>query len=480
MEMIRQNYNHPSIFIWSYCNEVMLGGKKENKEYCDTLVQFLKKMESVVRIEDPRRITSIAFHAGDIYDKYGVGNIPMTVGWNRYDGLGTGHFQSFSDFLNDEVKKYPKRSIFISEYGVGSDARIHSLSPQGGDYSIEFQQSFHEYYLPEILKRKFVVGSSLWNLIDFGSALRKESMPHVNNKGILHRDREPKDVYYYYQAMLAKKPVVYIASRDWTLRAGTACDSVNNFAYQKVKIYSNLKQVELFLNHKSLGKQSAVNCNTIYNVPFIDGKNLLEVRAIDTENQYVYDDLTIDFKVNPYNLNAYKKNDLQIAVNAGSNCFYLDNDAKIIYQPDQLYRKGNWGYIGKSVNTTITQQEIGATDNGPLYQTGRENMKEYKFDVPDGVYNVDLSFCEPVSPVRKSLYILDSKDVNILANRVFNVFLNEQKVLSDFNIAKNGGALTAVIKTYTLTVKNGKGINIMFEPIIGKPIISGIKIMRMY
>ena len=480
IEMIRQNYNHPSILIWSYCNEVMLGGNKDDKEYCDTLVEFLKRLESVVHKEDPYRITSIAFHAGDIYDKYGVGNIPMTVGWNRYDGLGTGHFQSFSNFLDEEKEQHPTRPIFISEYGVGADARIHNLNPEGCDYSIEYQQHFHEYYLPEILKRKYVVGASLWNLVDFGSALRQESMPHVNNKGIMHQNRDPKDVYYYYQAMLSKEPVVHIASRDWTLRTGTPNDSTDNFAYQAVKIYSNLKEVELFLNHKSLGKQPVNNCFTVYNVPFIDGKNLLEVRAETPDNQYIYDDLMINFKLNPYKLSECKKNDLQVAVNAGSNCFYIDNQTRIVYQPDQPYRKGSWGYIGASCNGTVTQQEINATDNGPLFQTGRENMKAYKFDVPDGVYTVDLYFCEPVRSAKKSLYILDSKDVNATANRVFNVSLNGENIISNFNLAKDCGALTAVTQTYTVSAVNGQGISINFEPVIGKPIISGIKINRMY
>jgi len=482
LEMIRQNYNHPSIFIWAYSNEVMLGRNKEDEfdGYDFALVKFLTDLESTVRSEDPHRITSIACHAGDIYNKSGVADIPMTVGWNRYDGLGSKYLQDFSKFLNEAGTRYPERPIFISEYGAGSDARLHSLNPERGDYSIEFQQFFHEFYLPEILKRKFVVGASIWNLVDFGSALRQESMAHVNNKGIMYQNRNPKDVYYYYQAMLSKKPMVHIASRDWTLRTGTPENEADNFAYQSVKIYSNLKEVELFLNHKSIGKQPVNNCFAIYNVPFIDGKNMLVVKAKTSDNQIVYDNLTINFELNPYLLNECKKNDLQIAVNTGSNCFYTDDQAKIIYQPDQPFRKGSWGYVGEHSNVTGMQLEVNATDNGPLFQTARENMAAYKFDVPDGTYTVDLYFCEPICSAPKSLYILDSKDINASANRVFNVSLNGQKTISDFNLAKSCGALMSVIKTYTVSVVNGRGINIEFETVIGKPIISGIKINRDY
>ena len=459
VEMIRQNYNHPSILIWSYCNEVLLGGNKDKKEYRDSLVKFLKEMEWIVHQEDHSRITSMALHASDIYDQWGVSDIPMTVGWNRYDGLGTGHLRDFTDFLNREKKQHPTRPIFISEYGAGSDARIHNLNPEKCDYSIEFQQRFYEYYLPEILKRKYVVGASLWNLVDFGSALRQESMPHINNKGILYQNRIPKDVYYYYQAMLSKKPVIHIASHDWTLRTGTPDHFSDDFAYQAVKIYSNLREVELFLNHKSLGNHPVNNCNALYHVPFVQGQNLLEARAEVLPGQYIYDDLIIDFKLNPYNLSKYKKTDLQVAVNVGSNCFYIDNQIRIVYQPDQPYRKGSWGYIGDSSNVTSTQQEINATDNGPLFQTGRENMKAYKFDVPDGFYTIDLCFCEPIRPVRKSLYLLDSKDLDQTASRIFNVFINNENIISNFNLAKFCGTLTAVIKTFCVVIAVLTNIN---------------------
>ena len=481
IEMIRQNFNHPSILIWSYCNEVLLGGRNTKQEYRDSLVEFLRQMESIVHKEDPARITSIALHASPIYDQCGVSAIPMTVGWNRYDGLGTGHLQDFTTFLNQEQLQHPSRPIFISEYGAGSDARIHNLNPQKCDYSIEFQQRFHEYYLPEILKRKYVVGSSLWNLVDFGSAFRQESMPHVNNKGIMYQNRVPKDVYYYYQAMLSKKPVVHIASHDWTLRTGTPNNSSDNFVNQPVKIYSNLKKVELFLNHNSLGIQPVnSNCISVYQVPFIQGKNFLEVHSEVSPGKYIDDEVVVDFKLNPYNLRQYKKSDLQIAVNVGSDCYYNDEQTRIIYQPDQYYHQGSWGFIGDSTDIVTTQQEINATTNGPLFQTGRENMKAYKFDVPDGVYTIDLYFCEPIRPIKRSLYILDSKNTDEKANRIFNVLVNGENIISGFNLAQSCGTLTAVIKTYRVSVKNGEGIIIGFKPIMGKPILSGIKVNRMF
>ena len=44
-------------------------------------------------------------------------------------------------------------------------------------------------------KTPYVCGGTHWNFIDFSSALRDESMPRINNKGLAYSDRTPKDVF---------------------------------------------------------------------------------------------------------------------------------------------------------------------------------------------------------------------------------------------------------------------------------------------
>ena len=79
-------------------------------------------------------------------------------------------------------------------------------------------------------------------------------MPRINNKGLVYADRTPKDIYYYYQAAWRKDiPVLHIASRDWTYRSGV--QQGNAPVLLPVKVYSNLPEVELFIDGKSIGKQ---------------------------------------------------------------------------------------------------------------------------------------------------------------------------------------------------------------------------------
>jgi len=484
IEMIRQHYNHPSVMIWAYSNEVLLAGNNKSdtvgyREYTEKLISLHQQLELICRTEDSKRLTALAFHGNPVYNKY-IGDIPMIVGWNRYDGWYGSNLSNFGKFLDEQYRIYPDRPLIISEFGAGSDKRLHSLKPEAFDFSIEYQQLFHESYLKQIMSRTYVVGASVWNFIDFGVANREESMPRINNKGLMYYNREPKDIYYFYQAAFSKNPVAHIASRDWSERIGIPATANDSFVVQPIKVFSNRKEIELFLNKKSLGKQSIEDFHTVYNVPFTDGKNLLELKS-DSSN----DILVIDFKVQPYDLKNCTDNELVIAVNAGSNCFFRDPASRIVYQPDQLYRQGSWGFIGgetfrSSGGRPGVKSEITATDVDPLYQTAREGMEAYKFDVPIGKYELELFFCEIQNiDVDKSVYDLGQKTTVTSKDRIFSVIINNELVLPNLNLAEQFNVLTAVKKTYTIDVTNDKGIEIRFAGVQNKALINGLKITRL-
>jgi beta-galactosidase len=177
------------------------------------------------------------------------------MGWNLYQGWYVG---GFSDFENIRMKIFKNihRPMIISEFGAGSDQRLHSLHPETFDFSIEYQQLYMEHYLPEIVKRKYIIGAAEWNFIDFNVATRQESMPQTNNKGLVYNDRTPKDIYYYYQAFLRKDTaMVHIASDDWKKRnLVNDGDSITI----PLKVYSNQPFVQLNVNGKWFTKRKLI------------------------------------------------------------------------------------------------------------------------------------------------------------------------------------------------------------------------------
>ena len=165
--------------------------KEKQKEIFTITATFAKELDSIVHSEDPNRLSAIAQNSGgkDYYLDYGMSTTPNVIGWNTYYGWYKGNCNQFGEFMDKMHQETPNINSIISEYGAGGDGRLHSLHPEQFDFSIEWQQQYHESYLNQIFDRKFISGAAVWNFIDFNAASRQESMPHINNKGLLYNNR---------------------------------------------------------------------------------------------------------------------------------------------------------------------------------------------------------------------------------------------------------------------------------------------------
>lgn len=487
-EMIRQKYNHPSIIMWGYMNEILLGTLRKVSEdkqpaVLKTTQQLAQRLEKVLHEEDKYRSSVVAQHeAPEKYEDLGLSSISDVLGWNLYQGWYGDDVNQFGVFMDKQHQLYPNRPHIISEYGAGSDKRIHSLQPEIFDFSMEYQQIYHEKMMKMILERPYIAGSALWNLIDFGSAFREESMSHINNKGIVYANRSPKDVYFYYQALLSKKPVLHIASRDWINRVGVKKGINDKYVAQPIKVYSNLKNVELFLDGKSLGSKEVINHIAIWDVNFTDGTHVLTAKG--KEHETLNDAVQITFSSKPTFLENIDNN-FELGVNVGSTSYFTDDASGFTWVPEKKYEKGSWGYIGGEIlrNTPDRigiQLEIAGTHNTPLYQTMRSGIEEFRFDVPNGKYEIELLFAEPGE---KQTSILN--DIGFDANKskdfsVFDISVNGKTRLSNLNILENYGAVTAVNKKYIIDVNKNEGINVAFKAIKGQTLLSAIKLRKTY
>jgi Malectin domain/Legume lectin domain/Chitobiase/beta-hexosaminidase C-terminal domain/Fn3 associated len=92
--------------------------------------------------------------------------------------------------------------------------------------------------------------------------------------------------------------------------------------------------------------------------------------------------------------------------------------------------------------TASTANSIKNTTDPALYQTERYGSFSYQFAVPNGAHNVTLKFAE--------IYWTTT------GQRIFNVSINGTQVLTNFDIVAAAGApLTAIDKTFPVTVSNG-------------------------
>jgi beta-galactosidase len=488
-EMIKQHYNHPSLIIWCYMNEVLLrprfnDDKERQKKYFNSISRLAKALDSLTRVEDPYRYTMMAHH-GD-YNKYkdlGLVELPMVVGWNLYSGWYGARIQDFPAFLDSFHKKHPGQPMLVSEYGADADPRIRSLTPVRFDKSVEYTTEFHQYYLEEMMKRPFVAAAMIWNLADFNSETRTESMPHINNKGLLEWDRTPKDPYYFYQAMLSKNAFVRILN---TKPATGVVDSNGTFSMRTLQVATNLTTTELFINGRSAGKKSTTSGLGEWKIPFINGSN--EVEVVGQRNGKTYKDKArIQFVL----LSSQLKNDSAgfhpLNVLLGAKRYFTDSEEQL-WIPDQVYHKGSWGHIGGKDfkipgNARLpygTDKNILGTSDDPIYQTQQVGIDRYVLDVPAGKYDLTLHFAELQGGIAKGLpYNLSDPDrIEPNGKRIFDVYINGKLVLDSFDISKEHGTATAIAKTIQITIGENKGIEVRFKAIEGEPVLNALQLKR--
>ena len=270
-DLIRQNINHPSIFVWSLFNEVGNGATEDPH-------RELQDLKIIANGEDSTRPT-IAATSTDKYPE--MNKISDLLGWNIYPGWypGWGTKDDFGATLDKHRQDSRQGGICVSEYGAGANAAQHEQNPKqpnaGGQWHPEeWQAEVHEAAWAAMNMRPFVWGTFVWCMFDFAVSSRHEGgIPGRNDKGLVTYDRKTKkDAFYFYKANWSDEPTLNITSRRFTERTNAVTD---------VKIYSNAKEVELLVNGVSLGKQgNATNCIfTWKDAELKPGQNQVEARA---------------------------------------------------------------------------------------------------------------------------------------------------------------------------------------------------------
>ena len=493
-EMVRQDFNRPSVMIWGYMNEIFLRRPYTEGKQLEDYYRFTEKvaraLEATIREEDPSRYTMMAYHnMPQYYEDAHLTEIPMIQGWNLYQGWYEPDINEFQRLLDRAHKAYKGKVLMVTEYGPGVDPRVHSYQPERFDFSQEYGLVYHKHYLNEMMKRPFIAGSSLWNLNDFYSESRVDAVPHVNNKGVVGLNREKKDVYWFYKTALSRRPILVIGNREWKSRGGVV-NTAQKECIQSVPVFSNAEEVELFVNNKSLGKKKIEDNYALFDVPFVSGENLLEAVAVTGDNK-LRDMLRIQFQLVGSQLKDEAVPFTELNVMLGSPRYFEDRAANVAWIPEQEYKPGSWGFIG---GTSYRRQtgfgtmlgsdiDIHGTDMNPIFQTQRVGIKSFKADVPNGEYSVYLHWAELESDKEREALVYNlgaDSEQTFAGNRSFGISINGTTVSDDFNVARDYGYARAVIKKFVITVKDGKGVSVDFHKKEGEPILNAIRIYRNY
>lgn len=237
-ELIAQNYNHPSIICWGLSNEITMGGAADR-----ALMDNHRALNDLAHHMDHTRLTTEAVVTMCSMEEPYV-HIPDVVAYNHYFGWYGGDLSDYGVFFDDFHKKYPHKAIGLSEYGCEA-LNWHNSAPEPGDYSEEYQAVYHENLIRQLFCRPYIWGTYVWNMFDFGADARSEGGEDgMNHKGLVSFDRKyKKDAFYAYKAWLSEEPFVHICGKRYV-------DRVEDVT--RITVYSNQREVELFLNGELL------------------------------------------------------------------------------------------------------------------------------------------------------------------------------------------------------------------------------------
>ncbi|MFB3160190.1 glycoside hydrolase family 2 TIM barrel-domain containing protein [Neobacillus sp. 179-J 1A1 HS] len=401
IELIRQNFNHPSIMFWGIQNEIQISGDRpEIRKVVNELNELTKK-------EDPTRLSTMA-NVSFIGQKDEYNYITDLIGFNLYFGWYNGKPEDFSEWVDQYHRTNPKVALCISEYGAEGIVEYHSNDPKVRDYSEEYHAICHEKIWKIIEKRPFLWGTYVWNMFDFGANIRDEGgVKGRNNKGLVTYDRRiKKDAFYMYKAYWSDEKFVHITSKRYVDRED---ESIN------IKIYSNCQEVTLYVNGKEL--ETIISDDRIFifeNFLMENDINIVKVYGKHEDN--VFEDTAIFNKVAKPN-DSYEAPDKEQWDSAVQNWFQMPDlsDVEIeelMITEDVFSTRCTFDEIVKNEEAkAVVEKYMGNLEESPMFEFMRGMTIDQVSIFAKEIYTEKMMFIvnKELSKIKRSQFISKSE-----------------------------------------------------------------------
>jgi beta-galactosidase len=234
--MVKRYRNSPSIVIWSIGNEENQLQEQMAEEGTKIATTMVRRCHEL----DPTRVVSAAVNGNN---KKGVSEAFDIIGFNYY-----------LQYPDEYHKNNPKKAIYGSETAsaistrgeystskLRNTIRAYDTSEPGWGETAEQWWTFYG-------TREWEAGGFAWTGFDYRGEPTPYGWPSINSQfGIVDMCGFPKDTFYYYKSWWGAEPVLHLFPH-WNFE-GREGDEI------PIWVHSNLDEVELFVNGKSLGSQ---------------------------------------------------------------------------------------------------------------------------------------------------------------------------------------------------------------------------------
>jgi beta-galactosidase len=234
--MIKRYRNSPSIVLWSVGNEEFLLQETMAEQGAKIAATMVRRCHEL----DPTRPVSSAVNGNN---EQGVSD--------AYDVIGFNYNLKYPD---DFHKKHPQRPLYGSEtasaFYTRGDYSTDPLRNTESSYDVnpakwgETAEDWWTFYAT----RDWEAGGFMWTGFDYRGEPSPYGWPSINSQfGVIDVCGFPKDTFFYYKSWWSAEPVLHLFPH-WNFEGREGVEI-------PVWVHSNLDEVELFVNGKSLGSQ---------------------------------------------------------------------------------------------------------------------------------------------------------------------------------------------------------------------------------
>ncbi len=236
--MVKRYRNSPSIILWSIGNEEWHLQDDEAEQGAKIGATMVRRVHEL----DPTRVVSAAVNGNN---QGGVSDALDVIGFN-YD----------LQYPDEYHKKNPKRPLYGSETASAVSTRgVYSTDPLRNTMSAydTTEGRWQDYETAEMWwkfygTRDWEAGGFAWTGFDYRGEPSPYGWPSISSQyGIVDTCGFPKDTFYYYKSWWGREPVLHLLPHwNWAGKEGEPI---------RIWAYSNLDEVELFVNGVSAGSQ---------------------------------------------------------------------------------------------------------------------------------------------------------------------------------------------------------------------------------
>ncbi len=236
--MVRRDRNHASVAIWS------LGNEEFTTQETPTGGRVAATMQALVKRLDPTRPVTFNASVGNVFT--GINEVIEVRGWSYHIGVDNMDAYHAAHPLQPNVGS--EQGSTVGTRGIYADDKERGYVSAYDDHAQSWSNTAEQWW-GFFEPRPWMSGGFIWTGFDYRGEPTPYGWPCINSHfGIFDICGFPKDNFWYYLSWWTDRPVLHLLPHwNWAGREGQEID---------VRALSNCDEVELFLNGRSLGRQT--------------------------------------------------------------------------------------------------------------------------------------------------------------------------------------------------------------------------------